>query len=139
MEEEKKATGLNVTSLEQLKEYAKGSVVELPPFAEGQPFVARLTRPSLFKLIKTGKIPNTLITQANKLFANGTMSLKTQVMDEHMMDELFIILDAVCEDAFVEPTFQQIKGAGVRLTDQQKMFVFSYMQSGVEALESFRS
>lgn len=130
---------LVVTSVEQLKTYAGGMVVELPPFAEGQPFVARLTRPSLFRLVKTGKIPNSLITQANKLFANGTMSLKTQTVDPKMMDELFTILDAMCEAAFVEPTFQQIKDAGVYLTDQQKMFVFSYVQQGVEALESFRS
>lgn len=136
---EEKNTELKVTSLEQLKNYAQGSVVSLPPFADDQPFVARLKRPSLFKLIKTGKIPNRLMTQANKLFANGTMSLKTQVADDKMMDDLFTILDAVCEDSFVEPTFQQIKDAGVYLTDQQKMFVFSYMQSGVEALESFRS
>lgn len=129
---------LQVTSLDTLKEYSKGSLVELPPFGEGQPFVARLQRPSMFYLIKAGKIPNSLITQANKLFSNGTAMIRDQTMKPEMLDNLFTILDAVCEGAFLEPTYKQIKESGIHLTDQQKMFVFSYAQSGVEALESFR-
>ena len=31
-----------VTSISQLNEYAKGQLVELPSFGEGQPFFARL-------------------------------------------------------------------------------------------------
>lgn len=129
---------LKVTSVEQLKGYAGGELVALPPFAENQPFVARLKRPSLFKMIKCGKIPNSLVTQANKLFTGGTAAVKAQALDENMMDNLFTILDAVCEDSLVEPTYQQILDASLDLTDQQKMFVFNYSQNGVAALESFR-
>ena len=32
---------VNVTSIEDLKNYANGTVVEMPPFAEGQPLIAR--------------------------------------------------------------------------------------------------
>ena len=60
---------LKVTSFESLQEYAKGQIVELPPFAEGQPFVARLVRPSLLDMVSDGTIPNPLIASANKLFA----------------------------------------------------------------------
>ncbi len=35
-------TNLQITSLADLQAYAKGQIVMLPPFAEGQPFVARL-------------------------------------------------------------------------------------------------
>ena len=35
---------LTVTSIEDLKKYARGTIVELPCFAEGQPFVARLNK-----------------------------------------------------------------------------------------------
>lgn len=40
---------LKVTSLAELVEYSKGVIVELPEFAEGQPFVVRMTRPSMMK------------------------------------------------------------------------------------------
>ena len=32
-----------ITSIDQLKQYAQGQVIELPAFSEDQPFVARLT------------------------------------------------------------------------------------------------
>ena len=68
----KKATA-TVTSIEELKQYSNGTVVELPCFAEGQPFVARLKRPSLLGMVKQGKIPNTLLVRANELFVqDGT-------------------------------------------------------------------
>lgn len=50
-----------ITSLQNLKTYTKGQIVELPPFAEGMPFVARLKRPSMLALVKSGKIPNELL------------------------------------------------------------------------------
>ena len=39
----------------------------------------------------------------------------------------------------MEPTLQQIKSAGLELSDDQIMAIFSYTQVGVKALESFRS
>lgn len=129
---------LKVTSLEQLKSYKGGALVELPPFAEGQPFVARLKRPSMFGLVKAGRIPNELITQANKLFANGTATVKAQTMDESMFEEIFSVLNIVCEESFAEPTYAQLKKEEIELTDEQKMFVFGYVQAGVRQLNSFR-
>jgi len=130
---------LKVTSIEELKKIAKGEVVELPPFAEGTPFVARLKRPSMLALAKTGKIPNSLLTQANKLFVGGVQQAARNTDDEAMMDELFEILDVICEEAFVEPTMKELKDNGIELTDEQYMAIFSYTQQGVKSLENFRS
>ena len=127
---------LQITSLNYLAEYAKGTPVELPPFAEGQPFVARLRRPSLLGLAKSGKIPNDLLTTANKLFAaNSSFS----ITDERMLQQTFEVFDTICEACFVEPTYQQIKDAGITLTDEQYIFIFNYSQRGVRALKSFRT
>lgn len=123
-----------ITSVEQLKEYAQGTVVELPPFAEGQPFIARLRRPSMLVLAKSGKIPNSLMATANSLFIQGAVDSK----EEGTMKELFQILDVLCDACFVEPTYQQIREAGIDLTDDQYMFVFQYSQQGVKALDNFR-
>lgn len=123
------------TSFEQLQEYAKGTLVELPEFSEGQKFFARLRRPSMLVLAKTGKIPNRLLNTANKLFMESGITPE----DEAFMPEAFEVFDAILEASFVEPTYKQIKESGIELTDEQMMFVFSYTQQGVKALERFRN
>lgn len=129
------AEALQITSFADLETYSKGQLVELPAFAEGQPFVARIKRPSMLALIKSGKIPNSLIKTASQLFAEGMPDMEA---DDKAMNNLFDILDHVAEACLVEPTYQQIKEVGMELSDDQYMFIFNYTQRGVKALESFR-
>lgn len=128
---------LSVTNLADLEAYAGGSIVELPPFSINQPFVARLKRPSMLALVKSGKIPNELMQRAQDLFEGGGGKAFAG-KDGVPMNEIFRILEVMCEATFVEPTYQQIKDAGLELTDDQLMFIFNYSQQGVKALESFR-
>lgn len=125
---------MKVTSLKELQSYSKGQLVELPPFGENQPFVARLGRPSILALVKNGAIPNSLLTTANKLFVGDAMNVK----QESLLSDVFQVMDALCEATFIEPSYSQIKDAGISLTDEQMMFVFTYTQRGVKALEPFR-
>lgn len=127
---------LKITSVDYLAEYAKGTLVELPPFAEDQPFVARLRRPSMLGLAKSGRIPNDLLITANSMFASKA---SFSITNEKMLQQTYDIFDAICEACFVEPTYQQIKDAGVELTDEQYIFIFNYSQQGVKALKSFRT
>lgn len=122
-----------VTSISQLNEYAKGQLVELPSFGEGQPFFARLRRPSMLALAKSGKIPNSLLATANRMFDS---SLDTK--NENMLKDFYTVIETILEAAFVEPTYQEIKDAGVQLSDDQMIFVFNYTQQGVRALDQFR-
>ena len=122
-----------VTSISQLNEYAKGQLVELPSFGEGQPFFARLRRPSMLALAKSGKIPNSLLATANRMFDS---SLDTK--SENMLKDFYMDIETILESAFVEPTYQEIKDAGVQLSDDQLIFVFNYTQQGVRALDQFR-
>lgn len=126
---------IKITSLKELESYAQGQIVELPAFAEDQPFVARLQRPSIINLAKSGKIPNSLLASANSLFTRGRVTAK----DEQALGQLYDILDVFCEACFLEPTYEEIKNAGITLTDEQLMFVFNYSQTGVRALEPFRN
>lgn len=125
-----------ITNFSDLQEYARGQVVQLPDFAENQPFVARLSRPSMLALAKAGKIPNSLLVSANELFSQGTGSFDPT--KESMMDDMFSVIDVLCDACFVEPTYQEIKDSGITLTDEQYMFIFNYSQEGVKALENFR-
>ena len=126
---------MDITSLAQLTKYAEGQVVELPSFAEGQPFVARIRRPSILALAKSGKIPNTLLKTANGLFLGDT---KGKQNDDAYLRDVFDVLDVVCEACFVEPTWDELQEAGIELTDDQYMFIFNYTQTGIKALDSFR-
>ena len=127
---------LSVTSLRELETYKDGKIIELPPFAEGQPFVAKIKRPSMLALVKEGKIPNSLLTSANSIFQNGVGSYDSE--DKEALKELFDVIDIICDASLVEPTLQDIKDIGLSLTDEQMMFLFSYTQNGVKALDSFR-
>lgn len=133
----RKAEELKVTDIESLKKYSNGTVVELPSFSESQPFVARLKRPSLLGMVKQGKIPNTLLVRANELFVQTGAGF--DVEEENMMEQMFDVLELMAGETFVEPTYKEIKEAGIQLTDEQLMFIFNYAQQGVRALESFRT
>lgn len=125
-----------VTSLEQLKQYANGNIVRLPDFAEGQPFVAKLKRPSILGMAKQGKIPNSLLVKTNELFIqSGSLDAE----ENSMMQEIYDVIDLIANETFVEPTYDEIKSTGIELTDEQMMFIFNYSQQGVKALESFRT
>lgn len=122
-----------VTSIAALSEYARGQLVELPGFGEGQPFFARLRRPSILGLTKSGKIPNALLSAATELFTG-----KQDKSDPVDLAEITGVVDVICEAAFVEPTYDQIREVGLELTDEQLMAVFNYSQRGIKALEPFR-
>jgi hypothetical protein len=124
---------LNITSIADLQSYSSGAVVELPPFAPGQNFVARLRRPSMLSLMKNGKIPNSLLNKAQQLFDGDSKSLE----GDGAMQEVMGVLEVMAEATFLEPTYKEIKEAGIELTDEQLMFVFNYSQQGAKVVEPF--
>ena len=123
-----------ITTLASLSLYAQGQLVELPSFGEGQPFYARLRRPSIMGLTKSGKIPNALLSAATELFTG-----KQDKSDPVDLSEIVGVVEVICEAAFIEPTYTQIKEVGLELTDEQMMAVFNYSQKGIKALEPFRA
>ena len=129
-------TPMNITSLADLQSYARGTVVRFPDFAEGQPFVARVRRPSMLVLAKQGKIPNSLLTAAGELFSKGGAGMDAD--NENMLSDVYDICKIICSASLVEPTMADIENAGIELSDDQLMAIFNYTQNGVKALESFR-
>lgn len=124
-----------VTTIESLVNYAGGKIVRLPDFAEDQPFIARLKRPSMLAMSKSGKIPNHLLSAANDLFT-GSGAVDTDNAD--MLKELYEVCRVICEASLVSPTLEEIESAGLELTDEQMIAIFNYSQSGVKSLETFR-
>ena len=128
---------LKVTPLADLIKYKNGQIVELPPFAEGQPFIARLRRPSLMGLVKSGRIPNSLMKQATALFAKGGQSLNG--MNANTLSDMLDIMDIIVEEAMIEPKYSELKENGISLSDDQIMSIFTYTQQGVDYLKQFRT
>lgn len=131
----KEVTSNDITSIAQLSEYAKGQVVRLPDFAPNQPFIARLKRPSMLVLAKSGKIPNSLLETASSLF-DGKSNMANN--SDNTMGDMYRVLEIIAEASLVSPTMAEIKSAGIELTDEQLIAIFNYSQQGVEGLKSFR-
>ncbi len=124
------------TSLSDLQQYSKGVVVQLPDFGDGQPFYARVRRPSILKMAKEGKIPNALISTANSLFSGSSDAMDTDNLN--MMPQIWSICVEMAKATLIEPSYDDIVAAGMTLTDQQLLAIFNYTQGGVESLKSFR-
>lgn len=131
----------SVTSYEDLLMYSKGAVVELSPFSDSFPFVCRLKRPSLLDIISNGSIPNELLPVAVDLFQakdeeeeNGGSA--EQIIERSVgRNKIFI---EIAKSSLVEPTYEEIKKAGLDLTPEQLLDIYYYVNSGVEKLKFFR-
>lgn len=127
---------MHITTVSDLQQYAAGTIVRFPDFSDGQPFVARVRRPSMLVLAKQGKIPNSLLTAAGELFSKGGGGLDSD--NENMLSDMYSIMEIVATAALIQPSMKEIKEAGIELSDDQMMALFSYTQTGVKALEPFR-
>ena len=127
---------MHITTISDLQSYAYGTVVRFPDFGDGQPFVARVRRPSMLVLAKQGKIPNSLLTAAGELFSKGSGAMDAD--NENMLGNMYNIMDIIATAALVQPSMEEIKSVGLELSDDQMMAIFNYTQAGVKALETFR-
>ncbi|MCL2461429.1 MAG: esterase [Defluviitaleaceae bacterium] len=125
---------MKVTDVERLKGYARGEVVELPPFVEGERFFARLKRPSLMGLAAKGKLPNGLLKAAAELFGGGSAGGTSDAGFKGQCE----VFEAMAREALAEPSWEALEEIGLELTDAQILAVFNYTQAGSKALEPFR-
>lgn len=127
---------MEITSISDIVRYKEGKICRLPDFAPGQPFVAKMRRPSLLALAKNGKIPNPLLKSVTALFQGGGQVV---AKDENALADIYDLCNIFAEAALIEPSFEDIQAAGLQLTDEQLMFIFKYSQAGNEAAENFRN
>lgn len=124
-----------VTSIGKLKE-VNGEVVPLPPFKGEEPFFARLKKPSIYTLMKNGKIPNNLLNSANEVLY-GQQPDKVNNNNETDLKGMAEFMFFMVEEALVEPTLQELEENNISLTDEQIVDIFMYTQEGIEALSYF--
>ena len=107
-------------------------------FSESQPFVARLKRPDLIDVVTT-EFPNELLGVAYKLFN------EEQEQENKNPDKVFKAsaerkkaLEIIAKATLVEPSFEEIEKAGMKLTFVQLLEIYEYVNRGVENLKFFR-
>lgn len=132
-----------VTSIEALKKI--GSVeYELPPFADGTPFTARLKKVSIAEIAQTGAIPNPLLKKISKLISGGaddkndSIGLEKGLSDDENTLKTFEFMLAVTKKSLISPTFAEIEKCGVGLTDEQISAIFTIALGFDSSLSSFR-
>lgn len=125
---------LEILNIESIKKMASGDIVELPGWNE-KPFVCKLKRVSMLGLVQGGKIPNTLLQSAQKVFMDGVGSSEDEIDFKEMSD----LLDIFVKGSLVEPDIKTLKDNKIELTDDQKIAIFQYSQSGMAALKKFRT
>jgi hypothetical protein len=126
----KKEESMKVTStddLQKVRNTFSGEVVELPPFDDGQRFIAKLKRIPLLELAKSGVIPNPLLGAVQEIY-EGRQRADIKKYAE--------VLDIVCSKALIEPAYDEVKDI---LIDAQKVAILAYSQHGVAGLLPFRA
>lgn len=133
---------LKVTTFEDLQKYSQGVLVELPSFSESQPFVCRLKRPDLIDIV-TNDIPNELMGVVYKLFQpdEEKKQEKEETPEEafELSREVKEVFERIAKAAMLEPTYEDVKNAGMELTMLQLTEIYNYVNLGVEKLKFFRS
>lgn len=88
-----------------------------------------LKRPSILSLAKLGKIPNSLLGAATRLFEFAPKSEKVS------LKEIGEVLHVVAEASLIEPEYEKVKDD---LTDEQLLEIYHYAKEGADGLEYFR-
>ena len=128
-----------VTTFEELIKYSSGVVMELTPFSESQPFVARLKRPDLIDIVTT-EFPNELLGVAYELFNSDEQEQENKNPEKvfKASAERKKVLEIIAKATLVEPSFEEIEKAGMKLTFVQLLEIYEYVNRGVENLKFFR-
>lgn len=132
----KQGKELRVTDAAEWRESQRvGQLVELP---SGK--VARLTRPHMLALAKTGQIPDPLSAQVMEMFSGKKSPAETK--DSISPEDMLALINITCKIAFVEPKIADDPGPDELSIDdidfEDRTFVFWWSQGGAADLASFR-
>jgi len=132
---------LKITNVNEIKEYFEGEIVELAPFENGKPFVARVRVPSLVEIYRLGKIPNTLIVEVRKYFdtleKDENNNVTINFADKRARNLMNLALK-MADVVLIEPSMKELRGAKIRLSDMQLLSIYNYVDKKVSEMIPFR-
>ena len=126
------------TTLEEMREQARGRVVEIPGWVPGATINVRVRQVDLTAhVLKAGLAGNPLLAKAREAF-EGKAAADADAPSLEAMEALLPMFDAVAREALVEPPYDQVVSEAAPLTFDQKMALFDAATSGLAQLRSFR-
>lgn len=132
---------LKITNVNEIKEYFEGEIVELAPFENGKPFVARVRVPSLVEIYRLGRIPNTLIVEVKKYFdtleKDENNNVAINFADKRARNLMNLALK-MADVVLIEPSMKELRGAKIRLSDMQLLSIYNYVDKKVSEMIPFR-
>lgn len=122
---------LKVISAREFRKKAT-RIIEIDGFEPSEKIAVRIKPASLLNLLMSGKLPNNLLGTVNDLFERTEKDKPMELFeqDENKIKDIMEIIDLVCEQSLVEPTFEEIKDV---ITDTQKMQIMAEAQGNVNA------
>ena len=124
----------NTTNLADVAANKIVQTLELPGWDEDHTFVCKAKRPSLYNMVSMGLIPNPLLSAVQQMFSGNA-----KVVDAVPLDKQAQTLMTIAKYALVNPTYDQITEAGLELTDNQLLCLYSFALGGAQRLAAFRS
>lgn len=126
------------------KSIDSGYQVEITGFrADEDPedsFPCVLKKIDLLAWLINGKVPNELITAVEDLF-NISKAKKKTVEEYNDIDQIregYKLNEWIARESMVEPKFDDLKDAGIYLSQEQLLDIYIFQMHGVNALKQFR-
>ncbi len=110
-------------------------LIAIPGFEPGETIDVRVRRASLLHLVSEGVIPNPLLPVLYKVMSSeGKWNPMLHATPDEFR-QFTQAMEAVCRAILVEPSYDEV---GDVLTDEQRMALFAFAQTGVAVLKPFR-
>lgn len=130
---------LKVTSLEDLKKISNTDIVELGEFDNGLMLTVEMKKLNVFNLVKSNKLPNSLLNMGTELVGNPAVIFAKLVdEDPKVVKDALSMTEIIMEQTFVNPKYKDIVKV-VELTSDQINSAVTYAMGGMKALEKFRA
>lgn len=126
---------MSVISAKEFRERAT-RVIEIDGFNPGEKIEVRIKPASILNMLITGKLPNSLLSVVQELFNAADIknmddkAAKELTKDADTLKQIMKMMDEVCRQCLVEPTYDEI---GDLLTDTQKGQIMAEAQGNVTA------
>ncbi len=130
---QKKQNPATVTPIARMPAAFATELVELPGWEPEQTVHFRLRRSNLRALVTAGKIPNPMLSAAQRLYEGQSSKANAS------FGEIVKVMTLVVDNAMVEPTYKELTEAGVELTEEQFGLIWGYANRGAQALAAFRA
>jgi len=130
-------------SIEEIKEKAKGTLVEIPDWDNKGTISVRLRSIDVTPLlVETGNIPNSLVTEVATMFDEDSKPVvkegKSPENTQEMINTFAPMLDTIAKEALAEPTYEAIQEI-YPLNLQQKIAIFQFVIGGIDKFKPFRT